>query len=245
MDRRHALKTLALGVTALTLPHGAPLLAAETPAAAKPAAPAPTGPFTLPPLGYAVDALEPFLDAQTMTIHHDKHHAAYVSNLNKAVAGRKEVEGQTLEHMLRDLAKVPDDIRTPVRNHGGGHANHSLLWTSLRKDAAKTPSGELAKAIDTAFGSFSAFNDKFNAAAMSVFGSGWAWLSVDAAGKVRVETTPNQDTPITAWRAPLLGIDVWEHAYYLKFQNRRVEYVTAFASVVDWDVVSARYRDRK
>ncbi|MEQ1831733.1 MAG: superoxide dismutase [Candidatus Eisenbacteria bacterium] len=206
---------------------------------------APTGPFSLPPLGYAVDALEPFLDAATMTIHHDKHHAAYVTNLNKAVAGRKEVEGVTLEQLLRDLAKVPDDIRTAVRNHGGGHANHSLLWTSLKKDAAKAPIGELAKAIDTAFGSFSAFHDKFNAAAMSVFGSGWAWLSADAAGKVQVETTPNQDTPITAGRTPLLGLDVWEHAYYLKFQNRRVEYVTAFASVVDWDVISARYRERK
>ena len=172
-------------------------------------------------------------------------HASYVTNLNKAVAGRKEVAGQTLEQMLHDLTKVPDDIRMAVRNHGGGHANHSLLWTSLKQGAAKAPTGELAKAIDTAFGSFSAFNDRFSAAAMSVFGSGWAWLSADAAGKVRVETTPNQDTPITAWRTPLLGIDVWEHAYYLKFQNRRVEYVTAFANVVDWDVVSARYRDRK
>ena len=247
MDRRHALKTLAFGVTALSLPSRAALLAAETPAVAKPAAvaPEPPGPFTLPPLGYAVDALEPFLDAQTMTIHHDKHHASYVTNLNKAVAGRKEVAGQTLEQMLSNLRKVPDDIRTAVRNHGGGHANHSLLWTSLGKDGGKAPTGELAKAIDDTFGSFSGFHDKFNAAAMSVFGSGWAWLSVDAGGRVRVETTPNQDTPITAWRTPLLGIDVWEHAYYLKFQNRRVEYVTAFANVVDWDVVSARYRDRK
>jgi Fe-Mn family superoxide dismutase len=242
------LKTLALGVSALSLPSRGSLLAAETPAAAKPAAaatPAASGPFTLPPLGYAADALEPFLDAQTMTIHHDKHHAAYVTNLNKAVAGRKEVEGWTLDQLVRDLAKVPDDIRTAVRNHGGGHANHSLLWTSLKKDATHAPSGELAKAVDAAFGSFSAFSDKFNAAAMSVFGSGWAWLSADAAGKVQIETTPNQDSPLTAGRVPLLGIDVWEHAYYLKFQNRRVEYVTAFASVVDWDAVSARYRDRK
>ncbi|MFM7231073.1 MAG: superoxide dismutase [bacterium] len=242
MDRRQALKALALGIPSLSLVTPSLLLAA-TPAVPAPAAtPAPTGPFSLPPLGYAFDALEPVLDAQTMQIHHGKHHAAYVNNLNKAVAGRREVEGWTIERLLRELPAVPEDIRTVVRNHGGGHHNHTLLWQSLRKDGAKAPSGELAKAMDASFGSFSTAMERFNAAAGSVFGSGWAWFSSDASGQVRVETTPNQDSPLTSGRTPLLGIDVWEHAYYLKFQNRRAEYVAAFATVIDWNVVSARYR---
>ncbi len=248
MDRRHALKTLALGAATLPLlPNGAHALAGPPAAApaASPPAPAPAGPFSLPPLAYAFDALEPAIDAQTMQIHHDKHHAAYVANLNKAVAGRKEVEGWTLDQLLRDLAKVPEDIRTAVRNHGGGHANHSLFWTQLKRDGAKRPAGELAAAIDSAFGSFDAFRAKFDAAAAGVFGSGWAWLVADAKGALRVVATPNQDSPLTNGDAPLLGLDVWEHAYYLKYQNRRAEYVTAFASVVDWDSVSARYRDAR
>ena len=251
MERRQALKTLALGVSALSMTSPASLLAADSPpgdkpgaSAAAPPAAAPGGPFALPPLGYAFDALEPFLDAQTMQIHHDKHHAAYVNNLNKAVAGREEVAGWSVEQLVRDLTRVPDDIRPIVRNHGGGHANHSLLWTSIKKDGAKEPTGELARAIDSAFGSFSAFTERFNTAAGSVFGSGWAWLSVDAKGKLLVETTPNQDSPLTGGRLPLVGIDVWEHAYYLKFQNRRADYVTVFATVIDWDAVSARYAAR-
>ncbi len=254
MERRQALKTLALGVSALSLHSPSGLLAADTPpspqpvtapAPATPAAPAPpSGPYALPPLGYAYDALEPFLDAQTMQIHHDKHHAAYVNNLNKAVAGREEVAGWTVEQLVRDLTRVPDDIRPIVRNHGGGHANHSLLWPSLKPDGGKQPTGGLAKAIDAAYGSFPTCVERFNAAAASVFGSGWAWLSADAAGKVLVETTPNQDSPLTGGRVPLVGIDVWEHAYYLKFQNRRADYITVFASVIDWDAVSARYAAR-
>lgn len=247
MDRRQLLKSFALGLPTLALASKSGW-AADAPAskpAAAPAPAAPAGPFVLPPLGYAADALEPFLDAATMTLHHDKHHAAYVTNLNKAVAGRAEVQGWSLERLVQDLAQVPEDIRTVVRNHGGGHLNHSLLWSSLKKDGAKAPVGELAKAIDASFGSFSACSDKLTSAAMSVFGSGWAWLTRDASGKVQVETTPNQDCPLTAGRTPLLGIDVWEHAYYLKFQNRRAEYLTAFASVVDWDVISARYRATK
>ncbi len=253
MDRRQVLKTLALGAASIPLVQATaladatptmPVVKMKDPAAAAPTSgTAPAGLFTLPPLGYAFDALEPFLDAQTMQIHHDKHHAAYVTNLNKAVTGRKEVEGWSVERLVHDLAVVPEDIRTAVRNHGGGHANHSLLWTSLKKDGAKAPMGELAKAIDGAFGSFSAFGEKFTAASMSVFGSGWAWLSKDAQGVVRIETTPNQESPLTAGRVPIVGIDVWEHAYYLKFQNRRAEYVTAFANVIDWDAASARYKD--
>ncbi len=249
MDRRQVLKTLALGaasiplVQAVSRADGAVAAPVAAPAAAAAAPPAPSGPFTLPALGYAFDALEPHLDAETLQIHHDKHHAAYVNNLNKAVAGRKEVEGWTLEQLVRDLAQVPDEIRTAVRNHGGGHANHSLLWTSLKKDGGKQPAGELAKAIDTAFGTIDGFKSKFDAAAAGVFGSGWAWLTTDENGVVRVEATPNQESPLTAGRVPLLGLDVWEHAYYLKFQNRRPEYIAAFANVVDWDAVSARYRD--
>ena len=252
MNRRQVLRTLAVGAASIPLVQGRSL-AALTPALAPPADPvpaltpavaaAPTGPYTLPPLGYAFDALEPHFDAQTMQIHHDKHHAAYVANLNKAVAGHKEVEGLSVEQLMRDLAKVPMEIRTAVQNHGGGHANHSLLWMSLKKDGGKAPAGELAKAVDAAFGSFSGFGQQFFAAAMSVFGSGWAWLSTDAKGVVRIEKTANQDSPLSAGNTPLVGIDVWEHAYYLKFQNRRMEYVGAFANVVDWDAVSARYRD--
>jgi superoxide dismutase, Fe-Mn family len=247
MDRRQAMKTLALGAAALPLfPGGALALgdAAPAPTAAAPP-PAPTGPFSLPPLGYAFDALEPHLDARTMQIHHDKHHAAYVTNLNKAVSGRKEVEGWSAERLVRDLAQVPQDIRTAVRNHGGGHVNHSLFWTSLKRDGAKRPSGELAPAIDRAFGSFDAFLAKFDSAAAGVFGSGWAWLAADTNGVVQVVATPNQDSPLTAGLVPLLGLDVWEHAYYLLYQNRRPEYVAAFHEVADWSVVSARYADAR
>lgn len=246
MDRRHAMKILALGAASLPLlpagafAHGdaAPALTAAPPAAS----PVPTGPFALPPLGYAFDALEPALDAQTMQVHHDKHHAAYLHNLNKAVNGRREVEGWSVEQLVRDLAKVPEDIRGAVRNHGGGHLNHSLFWTSLKRDGARHPAGELAAAIDKAFGSFDAFQAKFDQAAGGVFGSGWAWLATDAKGAVKVLATPNQDSPLTLGDTPLLGLDVWEHAYYLKYQNRRPEYVAAFHAIVDWDVVSARYR---
>jgi Fe-Mn family superoxide dismutase len=243
MDRRQAIKTLALG--AASLPLVRPALAERPNAAAPPPAapPAATGPFELPPLGYAFDALEPHLDAQTMQIHHDKHHAAYVSNLNKAVEGKPELAKIGVEELLRKLDELPAEIRLAVRNHGGGHANHSLLWTSLKKDGAHTPVGELAAAIDKSFGSFDAFQTRFSASALGVFGSGWAWLSWSASSGLAVETSANQDSPISAGRVPLLGIDVWEHAYYLKFQNRRADYIAEFARVVDWDAVSARFRE--
>ncbi len=248
MTRREALKTLALGAGAALLPRAALAHEGHThkPTAPPPVAPpAVLGTFTLPPLGYAFDALEPHLDAQTMQIHHDKHHAAYVTNLNKAVAGRTDLAQKSVEELVSRLDLVPTEIRTAVRNHAGGHANHSLLWTTLKHDGARAPIGELAKRIDSTFGSFSSFSDKWTAAAMSVFGSGWAWLSVDGKGGLVIETSANQDSPLTGGRRPLAGIDVWEHAYYLKFQNRRADYVAAFAKVLDWDVISARYRDSK
>lgn len=241
MSRRELLKSLAFTSGAFLVSNSVP--AAVRSAAAQGAAPAPappSGPFTLSPLPYAVDALEPHLDAQTMQIHHDKHHQAYVTNLNKAVAGRANLSMKNVEDLLRGLDSIPAEIRAAIRNHGGGHANHSLLWTSLKKGGAALPTGELAKAIDKSFGSFPSFQDKFNAAAMSVFGSGWAWLAWDKVAGLAIETAPNQDSPLTSHRVPLLGIDVWEHAYYLKFQNRRIEYVSEFAKVVDWDMISAR-----
>ena len=239
MNRRDAIKLMAVGATSLAAV--AEHAAAQTAPAPAAAPPAPTGPFTLPALGYAFDALEPHVDAKTMQIHHDKHHAAYVNNLNKAVAGRKEVDGWSLERLVRDLAQVPEDIRGAVRNHGGGHYNHSLFWTSLRKGGPARPRPKLAAAIDRAFGSFDQFQVKFDASAAGVFGSGWAWLVSDSAGVVRVTTTPNQDSPLTVGDVPLLGLDVWEHAYYLLYQNRRADYVAAFRNVIDWDVVATRY----
>jgi superoxide dismutase, Fe-Mn family len=243
INRRDALKTLALGAGAVLLRPGMTEAADAVAATPPPATASTPGPFVLPPLPYAPDALEPHLDAATMSIHHDKHHAAYVANLNKAVLGRAELEKSSVDDLLRGLESVPAEVRTAVRNHGGGHANHTLLWTSVSRSGKRAPVGELGSAIDAAFGSFAGFQDKFNAAAMAVFGSGWAWLSVDHARKLAIETLPNQDSVLTSGRVPLLGIDVWEHAYYLKFQNRRVEYVAEFAKVVDWDVISSRYRD--
>lgn len=245
ISRREALKTLALAGASLALTQ-APEALAQTPVA-KPAAgaagstAAPTGPFTLPPLPYAVDALEPYIDAQTMTIHHDKHHAAYVANLNKAVAGKPELEKKFLEELLTSLDQLPPDVAKAVRNQGGGHINHSQFWTSLSKTGARAPSAELAKAIAQRWNTFEAFRAEFDAAAMSVFGSGWAWLTLDAKHNLEILTLPNQDSPIMSGRTPLLGLDVWEHAYYLKYQNRRADYVAAFAQVVDWDVITARY----
>jgi len=175
-----------------------------------------------------------------MEIHHDKHHAAYVANLNKAVADFPDVRKLSIEDLLKDLNVVPEKIRTAVRNQGGGHYNHSLFWQSLKKEGGQ-PKGALAQAIDQHFGSFSAFKEDWTKAAVSQFGSGWAWLVVDAGKKLSIEPTSNQDSPLSQGRQPLLGIDVWEHAYYLKYQNRRPEYVAAFFQVINWDIVSERY----
>lgn len=213
------------------------------PAAATPAAaPAPSGPFTLPKLPYAYDALEPNIDAQTMTIHHDKHHATYVAKLNAAVEGKPELAGKTVEQLVSNLAAVPESVRTAVRNHGGGHANHSLFWQIMAPGAPSKPSGELAKAIDKTFGSYDKFAEQLTTSAANVFGSGWAWLSVGKDKSLGLETTPNQDNPWMEGKTPLLGIDVWEHAYYLKYQNRRPDYIAAWLKVINWDFISGEYK---
>jgi len=209
---------------------------------AAPPAP-PTGPFTLSPLPYAYDALEPNFDAVTMHLHHDKHHQAYVNNLNVAVAAHPELAGKTLDELVSNLNAWPESARTAVRNQGGGHANHSFWWPTLGKGGA-TPSGELAKAIDAKFGSLSTFQDKLTASAMSVFGSGWAWLVKLPDGTIAIETTPNQDSPLTLGHKPVLGVDVWEHAYYLKYQNKRADYVKAFFQVLNWDYVSGQFAQK-
>ena len=196
--------------------------------------------FELPKLSYAVDALEPYIDAQTMTIHHDKHHQAYVTNLNGAIEKHPELAGKSIEDLLKDLAAVPEDVRMVVRNHGGGTWNHSMFWEIMAPNAGGAPKGDLAKAIDTAFGSFDALKGEFEKAANGRFGSGWAWLVKKGSG-LAVVSTPNQDNPMSEGMTPVMGVDVWDHAYYLKYQNRRAEYVTNWWNVVNWDAVAARF----
>jgi superoxide dismutase, Fe-Mn family len=198
-------------------------------------------PFTLPKLPYAFDALEPHIDARTMEIHHDKHHQAYVDNLNKAVATDPALARLSVEELLARLDTIPESIRTAVRNNGGGHANHSLFWQNLAPAKGQKPQGELAAAINKTFGSQSALEDKLRSTATGVFGSGWAWLTLDPSNKLIVEGYPNQDSPILRKQKPLLGLDVWEHAYYLKYQNRRADYLAAITNVINWDFVSSRY----
>jgi superoxide dismutase, Fe-Mn family len=196
--------------------------------------------FTLPDLRYSFDALEPYIDAQTMQIHHDKHHGAYVANLNKAIEGN-DYSSWSLEAIVRDWAKLPESVRQAARNNAGGHYNHSLLWDLMSPGTGGAPSGSLASALDRDLGGFETFKGEFTKAALGRFGSGWAWLSLRADKKLLVESTPNQDSPLTEGRYPLLGIDVWEHAYYLKYQNRRADYVEAFYKVIDWNAVAQRY----
>ncbi len=196
---------------------------------------------TLPPLPYPYDALEPYIDAQTMEIHHTRHHQAYVNNLNAALEKYPELQDVPVETLLRNLPSVPEDIREAVRNNGGGHLNHSMFWTLMKPGGGGEPTGALAEAIAKAFGSFANFKDLFTKAAMGRFGSGWAWLSMTAFGKLVVHSTPNQDNPVMEGLIPLLGLDVWEHAYYLKYQNRRADYVQAWWNVVNWDQVAANY----
>ncbi len=196
--------------------------------------------YSLPPLPYPTNALEPHIDARTMEIHHTKHHQAYITNANAALEKYPELAAKPVEELMRNLASVPEDIRTAIRNNGGGHANHALFWTILGPGQGGEPTGDLAAAITSTFGSFATFKEKFEAAAKTRFGSGWAWLSVDH-GKLVVESTANQDTPLSEGRTPILGLDVWEHAYYLNYQNRRPDYVAAFWQVVDWNAVAARF----
>ena len=202
-------------------------------------------PFTLPALPYATDALEPSIDKLTMEIHHGKHHNAYVTNLNKALESAPELIGKSIDELLaNNLAIVPDAIKTAVRNNGGGHANHSLFWTLLGPNAGGQPSGPLAAAITSTFGSFDTFKEKVSAAGIGRFGSGWAWL-IAHNGKLEITSTPNQDSPVFEGKFPLLGIDVWEHAYYLKYQNRRPDYLAAIWNVVNWAEVEKRFHSIK
>lgn len=254
MTRRQALKTTVLAAaTAATVPD----------ALAQPsAAPPPGGPFTLPALPYALDALEPHIDARTMEIHHGRHHKAYVDNLNKALADSPALGKKSVEDLIKDLDSVPEKIRTAVRNNGGGHYNHSLFWQMMKKNGGGEPKGELAKAIEKSFGSFSAFKEAFGKSGLGQFGSGWAWLVATAPGALLIESSPNQDSPamkpaiskdladfakeyspgkLVSGKTLLIGLDVWEHAYYLKYQNKRADYIAAWWNVVNWDFVAERY----
>jgi Fe-Mn family superoxide dismutase len=200
--------------------------------------------YSLPLLPYANDALEPHIDAKTMEIHHDKHHGAYVNKLNEALQGAGVPE-QSIEDLCRNINSVPEKIRGAVRNNGGGHANHSMFWLLLSPQGGGKPSGKLAEAIDAELGGFDKFKEAFNQAGATRFGSGWAWLSVDKGGKLLVESTPNQDNPYMEGRTPILGVDVWEHAYYLKYQNKRPDYLAAVWSIINWKEVENRYAKAK
>jgi Fe-Mn family superoxide dismutase len=197
--------------------------------------------FSLPSLPYSYDALEPHIDARTMEIHHTKHHQGYVNKLNAALEGQDSLEGLSLDALIGDLAQVPEKIRTAVRNNGGGHANHSMFWKVMSPNAEGTPTGKLADAIASRFGSFGDFKDVFSSAAATRFGSGWAWLAVTSEGSLDVFSTANQDNPLMVGHTPILGLDVWEHAYYLKYQNRRPDYIEAFFSLINWDEVARNF----
>ena len=194
----------------------------------------------LPKLPYLYDALEPYIDAKTMEIHHTKHHQTYVNKLNEALDKHSELHNKNLEDLLRNLSSAPEDIHNAVKNHGGGHINHSFFWPLLKKDAG-LPNGEIAELLNKTFGGYDQFKEKFSNAAASVFGSGWAWLVLNNA-TLEIVTTPNQDSPLSQGKKPILGIDVWEHAYYLKYQNRRPEYISAFFSVINWEQVAKNYK---
>jgi Fe-Mn family superoxide dismutase len=198
-------------------------------------------PYQLPPLPYAYNALEPFIDEETMRLHHDAHHQTYVNNLNTAVEKHPELFDRSAEDLIRGLAQIPEDIRTVVRNNGGGHVNHTMFWEIMGPSAGGQPTGDLLQAITSTFGSFDALKQQVSQAAITRFGSGWGWLSVDSGGKLVVESTANQDSPLSEGRTPILGVDVWEHAYYLKYRNRRPEYVNQWWNAVNWDAVAKRY----
>lgn len=217
---------------------------AREPAAPRATAAARAGryPFSLPALPYSPEALEPFIDAETMRIHHSRHHNAYVNGLNAALEPYPDLHGHSLESLLGSLQSLPEGIRTAVRNHGGGHANHTLFWEVMAPDAGGEPGGDLSEAIRRTFGAFLGLQQEFNRAATGRFGSGWGWLSVDGSGKLRVESSANQDTPLMEGRTPILGVDVWEHAYYLKYQWRRADYLAAWWRTVNWAEVARRYR---
>ncbi len=247
MNRRQAIRTLTLATAAAAVSRGwvtradseegAPLVPPPAPS------PGSAEPFSLGPLPYPPEALEPHLDTQTMELHYGMHHAAYVNNLNKAIAAYPDLASKSVEELIRDLNALPEDIRTAVRNSGGGHSNHTLFWNSLSPQGGGEPHGALGDAIRKQLGGFPDFEDAMTRAALSVFGSGWAWLSVDGEGKLLVEALPNQDSPLMFGRTPLFGMDVWEHAYYLKYQNRRGEYVRALWNVIHWPAIEQRHAD--
>ena len=197
--------------------------------------------FTLPPLPYPYNALEPHIDERTMQIHHDKHHAAYINNLNTALEAFPDLQKKSVEELIGSIDVLPEKIRTPVRNNGGGHVNHTMFWEMMAPGGAKEPGGDLLQAINKALGGFDKFKEAFAKACTGRFGSGWAWLVADRSGALSIEDTPNQDTPLMNGRRPILGCDVWEHAYYLNYQNRRPDYVTAWWNVVNWTDVAKRY----
>lgn len=226
LNRRELLRSAAAGSAALVLPSFARADDAKG--------------FALPKLPYAVDALEPIIDAKTMEIHHGKHHQAYVDNLNKALAGKPDLLAKPIAELVRDWKKLPAELQAPVRNNGGGHLNHTWFWQMMKKDGG-APKGELAKAIDASFGNLDGFKKEFAAAAMTQFGSGWAWLVKGKEKPLAVVKTPNQDNPVTDGQTVLLGCDVWEHAYYLKYQNKRADYVNAWFGAVNWDFVAALF----
>ena len=242
ITRRQAIKaTLFTGAAIAAAQPLRSLKAEPSPSPAASAAPAPTGPFKLPALPYAYDALEPHIDAETMMIHHDKHHAAYVAKLNEAVVADPALGTMSVEEILKNLDKVQESVRKAVRNNGGGHYNHSLFWQMMDPKGGGEPAGDLAKAITAKFGSFADFKTKFGKEALGTFGSGWAWLVLNGK-ELEIDSSPNQDSPLSQDKMPLLGVDVWEHAYYLKHQNRRPEYVEAWWNVVNWNFVSDRYK---
>ncbi len=201
--------------------------------------------FELPPLPYSFDALEPHIDARTMEIHHDRHHATYVTNLNKALEGHDTWLSLDIDELMARIHEVPEHIRTAVNNNGGGHANHSLFWTLMSPQGGGEPTGDLANAINSTFGDFASFKEKFKAAGLGRFGSGWAWLVVDGSGALSIINTLNQDSPLSQGLKPILGVDVWEHAYYLKYQNKRADYIDAWWNVVDWNRVADLYAKAK
>ena len=233
LSRRDALKTIALTTGAVAI-RPALLKAQQTPGEV----------HKLPPLGYDYDALEPFVDAETMKLHHDKHHAAYVAKLNQALEKEPSLASKPLEDLLRNLDAIPESVRTEIRNQGGGHYNHTLFWQILRKKENAAPQGELAQAIVSTFGSVAALEEQIQATALKQFGSGWSWL-VLRGGKLVVEGTANQDCPLSSGGHPLLGVDVWEHAYYLKYQNRRADYLKAVIQILNWDVIGERFKKAK
>ncbi|MBD2294174.1 superoxide dismutase [Anabaena sphaerica FACHB-251] len=233
LNRRHFLVLLGASAGAFLLDGCA---SAET-------SPPRTSAIELPPLPYAYDALEPHIDARTMQFHHDKHHAAYVNNLNKALDKYPELKNRTVEELLQNLDNVPADIRTTVRNNGGGHVNHSMFWKIMKPNGGGEPTGEIATAIKDNFGSFADFKKQFNEAGGSRFGSGWVWLVRNKNGKLEITTTANQDSPLMEGNYPIFGNDVWEHAYYLKYQNRRPDYLEAWWNVVNWDEINQRFAD--